>query len=270
MRGLLSTTASRAWMGVVAVGVVVVALVLGLQLLPRLSAGQDVIDAAQPALSDGAVAGEVAGANVLSQVVDLVDPLMTRRGQSREELGRLVTMIKNESGVSAERARAVLRREAPHTEALLRAVPFSGIADERQRLTSYLATTLNLSAEDLEDELARGFPRIYQMLTELPGVMSGWYDVPGAETLTRFDGTQVKSMAQVRDYLRDDLVATAAGEQKRFEALAGSGGVGYIPTLLLVLGAALAIFGLLHARWSASHPSGRVAWGAVAAVGVSS
>ena len=268
MRGLLSTTASRAWLGVVAVGVIVVALVLGLQLIPRLSSGQDVIDAAKPALSDGAIAGEVAGADLLSQVVDLVGPLMTSRGQSREELGRLVTMIKRESGVSAQRARAVLRREAPRTEALLRAVPFSGVAAERRKLTSYLSKTLSLTLEALEDELARSFPRIYQMLAELPGVTSGWYDVPGAEALTRFDGKPARSMPRVRDYLRDDIVGTAAEEQDRFESLAGSGGVGYIPWLLLTLGAGLAIFGLLHARWSASHPSGRIAWGAVAAAGV--
>ncbi len=268
MRGLLSTTASRAWMGVVAVGVIVVALVLGLQLIPRLSAGQEVLDAAKPAMSDGAVAGEVAGTALLSEVVDLVDPLMTRRGQSREELARLVTMIKRESGVSAQRARAVLRREAPHTEALLRAVPLSGVAGERRRLTSYLATTLNITGEALEDELARGFPRIYQMLAELPGVTSGWYDVPGTEMLTRFDGKQARSMLEVRDYLRDDLVASVDAEHDRFQALAGSGGIGYIPWLLLALGAGLAIFGLVHARWSASHPSGRIAWGAVVAAGV--
>jgi hypothetical protein len=268
MRGLLSTTASRAWMGVATLGIVVVALVLGLQLLPRLGAGQDVLDAAKPAIGDGAVRGQLAGTDLLSQVVDLVDPVMTRRGRSREELGRLVTMIKRKTGVSAERARAVLRREAPHTEALRRAVPFSGIAAERRRLISYLSTTLNLPAESLEDELARSFPRIYQMLAELPGVTSGWYDVPGVEPLTRFDGKQVRSMSEVRDYLRDDLVATVADEQGDVRSLAGSGGIGYIPWLLLVLGAGLAIFGLLHARWSTSHPSGRIAWGAVVAAGV--
>ena len=43
MKGLLSTRASRAWMGVVAVGVVVVALVVALQLIPRMNAGQEVL-----------------------------------------------------------------------------------------------------------------------------------------------------------------------------------------------------------------------------------
>jgi hypothetical protein len=106
------------------------------------------------------------------------------------------------------------------------------------------------------------------MLSELPGVTSGWYDVPGVEELTRFDGKQVKTMPQVRDYLRDDVVASVASEKDRVQALAGSGGIGYLPWLLLVLGVGLVVFGLLHARWSVGHPSGRIAWGAVVAVGV--
>jgi hypothetical protein len=268
MNGLLSTTASRAWMGVVVIGVVVVAVVLGLQLVPRLTAGQQVIDAAKPALTDAAVAGEVGGATLLSQVVDVADPLMTRKGHSREELGRLVSIIKNKTGVSAERARALLRREAPRTEALLRAVPLSGIAAERGRLTSYLSTTLNIASEDLQDELARSFPRIYQTLSELVAVTRGWYDVPGTEGMTGSHDKPVKTMSDVRDYIRDDVVGTAAGEKDRFHALAGSGGVGYIPWLLLAIGAGLAVFGLVHARWSASHASGRFAWATVAAVGV--
>ncbi|MEY2442098.1 MAG: hypothetical protein QOJ46_1524 [bacterium] len=268
MKRLLSTRASRAWTGVVVLGVVVIALVIGLALVPRLSAGQELIDAAEPAMTDEAVKGEVGGTQVLSQYVDLADPLMTRKGRSREELGRLVTMIKRKTGVSAKRARALLSREAPHTAALLRAVPFSGVADERRRLTAYLSKTLNIPAEDLQNELAGSFPRIYELLSDLPSITSGWYDVPGVEGLTRFDGTTVKTMPEVRDYLRDDLVASVEAEHDRFQALAGSGGIGYIPWLLLVLGAGLAVFGLVHARWSAAHPSGRVAWGAVIAVGV--
>ena len=58
-------------------------------------------------------------------------------------------------------------------------------------------------------------------------------------------------MPGIRDYLRDDLVATVAEEQDHFQALAGSGGIGYIPYLLLVAGLGAIVFGLLHARWSA-------------------
>jgi hypothetical protein len=269
MKGLLSTAASRAWMGVAAAGVVIVALVLGLQLIPRLGDGQKLVDAAQPALTDGAVTGEVGATKVLSQYIDLADPLMTRKGDSRQELQTLVTMIKRKTGVSAERARALLRREAPHTEALLRAVPFSDIARERHRLTVFLATTLTITPEQLQDELAREFPHVFQLLSDLPSVTSGWRDVPGIDGLRRFDGkTPVTTMPQLGGYLDDDLVATVADQKDRFQSLAGSGGIGWVPWLLLVLGVATIAFGLLHASWSRGHPSGRVAWGAVVAIGV--
>ena len=267
MKGLLSTAASRAWIGVAVAGLLVVALVIGLQLIPRLTAGQDVIDAAKPALTDSAVAGELAGTDLVSEYVDLADPLMTQGGAVRE-VPKLITMIARKTGVSETRARRVLRREAPHTEALLRALPFSGVARERRRLTQYLSSTLNITPEDLQDQLARDFPRLFQMLAELPSVTDGWRSVPGVEDLERFDGqTPVKTAPQLRDYLRDDLVATLAEEKDRFQALAGSGGIGYIPYLLLILGSVTIAFGLLHARWSASHPSGRFAWGGVVAIG---
>lgn len=269
MRGLLSTAASRAWMGVVAAGVVVVALVFGLQLLPRLSAGQELIDAAQPAMTEQAVAGEVAGTRHLSQYVDLVDPLLTRRGGGAGEVDELIALIARRTGISRARARAFLREEAPHTAALLRALPLSRVAGERERLANHLATTLNITTEDLQDQLAREFPGIFQTLAELPSVADGWYDVPGIEGLSRFNAAKpVKTAAGLRKYLRDDLVGTVEDEQERFGSLAGSGGIGYIPVLLLVIGLGLIAFGLVHARWSRHHPSGRIAWGAVAVVGV--
>ena len=55
MKALLSTRASRAWLGVALVGLVIVVLVVALGLVPRLAAGQDVIDAAKPALTVAAM-----------------------------------------------------------------------------------------------------------------------------------------------------------------------------------------------------------------------
>ena len=57
MKGLLSTGASRAWVGVALAGLVIIALVLGLALFPRLGAGQRVIDAATPAFADARIDG---------------------------------------------------------------------------------------------------------------------------------------------------------------------------------------------------------------------
>ncbi len=85
MKGLLSTRASRAWLVVALVGLVVVVLVLALRLVPRLSAGQDVIDAGTPALTDERIAGGRAAVDFISTYVDLVDPLVTRRA-SRERI----------------------------------------------------------------------------------------------------------------------------------------------------------------------------------------
>jgi type II secretory pathway component PulM len=265
----VSTAASRAWLAVAVVGLVVVAIVIALQLVPRLTAGQEVIDAARPALTGTAVKGEVAATNLVARYVDLADPLMTRRGDAERELATLVRLITRKTGLSRERARALLRREAPHTEALLRALPLSGVASERPRLTRLLSRTLNLPAEDLQDEVARTFPRLYETLSELPSVAGGWYDIPGIEAMTRFDGsTRVRTMPALRDYLRDDLVASVGEQQDRFEYLAGWGGIGYIPYLVLVAGIALFAFGLLEARRAANYPPGKPAWAGVVAIGV--
>jgi hypothetical protein len=268
MKGLLSTGASRAWLGVAVAGAVVIAAVVALQLIPRLTAGQEILDAAKPAIGAGAVKGEVAATKLTSQYVDLADPLVTVKGDGAAEADSLIALIARRTGVSNERARAFLRREAPHTEALLRALPFSGIANERQKLTQFLSSTLITNPEALQDQLARDYPRLFQTLAELPAVTGGWYDVPGIEGLQLFDGTPVRTLPGFRRYLRDDLVATVGDEQERLRSLAGSGGIGYIPYLLLIAGLVALGFGLLHARWARSHPSGKIAWGFVAAIGV--
>lgn len=267
MKGLLSTTASRAWLGVVVLGVVVVAAVFALGLIPRLTDGQELLDTAKPVVSEGAVRGELGGTKLLSQYVQLADPLVTKGGAARE-VPELIALIASQADVSRQRARAYLREQAPHIEALLRSLPFSGVARERDELTRFLATTLNTTPENVQDQLARNFPRLFQTLSALPGVTGGWRNVPGVEGMTRFDGDRVKTLPEYRDYVRDDLVATVADEQDHIRALAGSGGVGYVPYLLLAIGLVLIGFGLLHARWSRHHPSGRFAWAAVVAIGI--
>jgi hypothetical protein len=268
MKGLLSTAASRAWLGVVAAGVVIVALVLGLQLLPRLGDGQDLVDAAKPVMTDAAVKGETGGADLLAQYVAVLNPLVTKKGHAAGEVRTLVTMIARKTGVSSERARAFLHRDAPHTEALLRALPLSGIADERDRLTQFLAVTLNTTPDAIQDLLAQMFPHLFQTLSVLPSVTDGWYDIPGIEGMSLFSGKHVRAMPGFSRYLRDDLVGTVAAQKDRFQSLQGSGGIGYVPILLLIVGIVAIGFGLVHARWCRGHPSGRFAWGFVVAIGV--
>lgn len=265
----MSTAASRAWLGVALVGVLVVALVVALSLVPRLGSGQRVIDAAKPGFTDERVTGTTAGVDLLSGYVDFVGPLLTARGGGNTEVRSLVRLIRRELGLSSAQARKILRREAPHTEALMRALPLSGVADEIPRLTSYLATTLNMSEDELAAILEQRFPRIAQVLTTLPNVTDAWYDVPGIEGLTRLSGDRpVRTLPGLRRYLRDDVVALTVERKEDFQSLAGRGGVGYLPYLLALIGVALFAYGILQARRAAVTAPGRLSWGIVVGVGV--
>jgi hypothetical protein len=268
--GLMSTAASRAWMGVALVGFVTVVLVVVLSLIPRLSAGQQVIDSAKPAFTDERVAGTRAGVELLSRYVDFADPLLTARGGADREVRSLVRLIRRELGLSSAQVRKILRREAPHVEALMRALPLAGVADEVPRLTSYLATTMTVSEDDLAATLEQSYPRLAQVLTTLPNVTDSWYDVPGIEGLTRLSGGKpVRTVPGLRTYLRDDVVPLTVEDKDDFQRLAGTGGIGYIGYLVLLVGVALLVYGLLQARRAArKRAPGKLSWSVVVAIGV--
>ena len=266
----MSTGASRAWFGVAITGLLIVALVFALALLPRLGAGQRVIDAAAPAFTDARVEGTRAGVLAISRYVDVVDPLLTRRGGAGEEPDQLIGYLRRKLGLSEQQVRKILRREAPHTEALTRALPLAGVAAELPRLTRYLATVLGMPEEELAAILERDFPRISQSLTALSNTVDAWYDVPGIDGLTRLSGAKpVRTVPGLRKYLRDDLVPLTVERKEDVQSLAASGGIGYIPFLLLALGAGLLAFGVLGVRRSTREaPPGKLSWGIVVLAGV--
>jgi hypothetical protein len=269
MQGLLPTRASRAWFVVALVGLVVVVLVLGLGLPSRLGAGQDVIDAAKPAFTSERVAGDRAGVDFISRYVDLIDPLATARGGAAGELAPLIRFISRRTKRSQAKVAADLRREAPHIDALLRALPLSRAAGEVRALTGYLATVLNISQESLAAEFERSFPKLAQTLTAMPSVTTGWNDIPGITGLTRVDGTTpVKTVPQLRDYLSKDLVASVEANAGDFRKVAAHGGIGSIPRLLLVLAVIVLAFGLWQVRRSRDAPPGKASWAVVVAIGL--
>jgi hypothetical protein len=269
MKALMSTGASRAWVGVALAGLVLVALVIALMLIPRLGAGQQVIDKAEPAFTDHRVAATKAGIFTLSQYVDVVDPLLTRRGGASEEVPQLIGYVKRKLGLSTEQVRKILRREAPHTEALTRALPLDGVAAEVPRLTTYLATIMGLPEEELAAILERDFPHISQSLTDLTNTAEAWYDVPGIDGLTRLRGDKpVRTLPGLRKYLRDDVVPLTVSHKEDFQRLAGSGGIGYIPFMLLAIGLGLLALGIVGVRRARNgRAPGRLSWSVVIAVG---
>lgn len=268
IKALLSTGASRAWVGVALTGLAIIALVFGLSLFPRLGAGQRVIDAATPAFAEARIEGTKAGMKTISQYVDVVDPLLTRRGGGLRDAEALIVLMRRKLGVSTEQVRKILRREAPHTEALTRALPLAAIADEVTPLTVYLATILGTTEEEVGALLERDFPRISQSLTALRNTADAWTDVPGIDGLTRLRGAKpVRTVPGLRKYYRDDLVPLLERDQEEFRSLAGSGGVGYIPYLLLVIGAIVLAMGLLQARRAKKITPGKLSWSLVVATG---
>ena len=265
----MSTAASRAWLGVAVIGFVVVALVLATSLIPRLSAGEKLADATEPAFTDERMAATRAGVGLLSQYVDLVDPLLTARGRGSRESRSVVRLIRRELGLSSAQARRILRREAPHVEALMRALPLERVAGEIPAFAAYLATTLTISADELAAMLEQRFPRIAQLLSTLPNVSDAWYDVPGIEGLTRLSrGKPVRTVPGLRKYLRDDLVPLAVEHKDDVQDLSVAGGIGYIPYLLLFVGLALLLYGLAQARRGATTAPGIIPWSVVVGVGV--
>ncbi len=269
MKGLLSNAASRAWLVVALVGAVVVVLVFALQLFPRLTGAQDLIDAAEPALTDERVAGDRAGIDFISKYVDTADPLVTAEGGGAKEVGALIGIVTKATGLSQAEVLGVLKKEAPHTTALLQALPFEDVTKELPGLQKFLGDTLKLSPEELQAALADNFPRLSQTLAAAAPTTNGWNAVPGLENMTRFDGTTpVRTVPALRDYYSKDLVAAVEANHKDFQKVADKGGVGYIPWLLLVIGVVVLAFGLLMAMRAKSKPPGASAWAVVVVVGV--
>ncbi len=265
----MSTGASRAWLGVALIGLAFAALLLAAALPSRLGAGQDLVGAAGPAFADERVAGTKAGVAVLSQYVDVVDPLLTARGGARRDAEALVRLLRRRLGVTSAQARKILRREAPHVEALTRALPLESIAVEVPRVTSYLAAKLTMSEEQLAGTLERDFPRISQTLTALPTVADAWYDVPGIEGLTRVSRDKpVRTVPGLRKYLRDDLTPRIVDNRENVQDLAGRGGVRYLAYLLLLVAIAVVVYGLAQARSAVEQPPGKRSWWYVVGAGV--
>lgn len=272
MGGLGRDNARALWGLVTGVGLLVIALVLVLQLIPRLDAGQEVLDDAGPAFTDERVAGDRAGITIVSQIVDLSDPLVTARSGGAAEVPKLVGFVAKETGLSQAAVLGALEREAPRTTALLQSLPLSGVTDELPRLTAFLAKTLEVSPGELGAILQRDFPRLAQTIAALPKVTRGWNDVPGVGASSRFDGSPIKTVPDVRDLFAKDVIPVLERQDANFRDLASTGGVRYVPYLLLTLGGLVTFFGVMMLISTRSGPmsraEGMTMWGVVAGAGV--
>jgi hypothetical protein len=232
------------WVVVLVVGIVVVTLVLGLNLITRLSDGQDVLNAAKPAFTNTSLDTDLAGIDIISKDVDMANPIVTPAGGGAKEVGAIVDFVAATNHISAPRALKALQKEFPNTAALLQAIPLSAVTAELPHLEAFLEKTLKVTPVQLVAALKANLPAIYQTIAYLPHVTNGWYDVPrlAKDGLTNFDGVPVRTVPELRDYFRS-LIGVVAGQKPDFDSL-DSTTVNWIPVVVLAIGVIVILFSL--------------------------
>ncbi|WP_247600154.1 hypothetical protein [Mycobacterium intracellulare] len=259
-----------AWVGVVAVGVIVVILVVSWQLFPRLFAAQSMVDDLNPAFPVDRVTGDRGGIEMVSAAADVGDVMMHADG-AKAEVPKLVDFIAQQTGRSREDVQAMLNKDYPHINGFLTSLTLPKVSAELPKLVHYLGTVLFMTPDQVDHMLQTDYPKIYQVIVNLPKLTAGWDAIPGTETLTRFNGTPVRTMPQLRDYLSQELVAPVERQQANFRPLGTRGGVAFLAPLLLGLGIVVIIFGttMVVATWRGvpGNPL-RFAWVVVPVVGV--
>ena len=233
-----------AWLVVSAVGLLVVVLVVALSLFPRLHQAQNLLTAGTPVFNAQRVAGDEAGITDLSNAVDALNPIVLKSGGASSEVGPLVAYVASKTGTSQAAVMAALEKNFPHTTALLEALPLSAVNSEIPKLETFLESTLKVTPSELVSALQTNFPALYQSISQMPYVVNGWDQVPGTSGLTRFDGSRVNTVPEIRTYFGSDVIPVLADQQSHFSALAGTFGVGYLAVLLLALGIVVFLVGL--------------------------
>jgi hypothetical protein len=227
------------------VGVGVVGLVLVLSLVPRVSNGQKLLDGLRPANDAGRVTGDRTGINMVSAIVDTEDPLMTSQGTAAPEVPKLIAFVSQKTGLSQAEVVAALQKNFPHTLALLQAIPLSAVTAELPGLFAFLEKALHVTQPQLVAALKANFPGITQSIANLPAVTNGWNDIPNINGATRFDGTPVKSVPDVRTYLGSDVIPVLETQHGNYEKLVSTSRIDFIGPLVLAVGIIVILYGLL-------------------------
>jgi hypothetical protein len=230
------------WVIVLGVGALVVTVVLGLNLIPRLNDGQKVLDGARPAFAAQRVAADRAGIDIISKDVDMADPIMTPEGGAAAEIPAVVAYVAKTKHISDAAALALMRKTFPHTTALLTAVPLTSVTEELPGLVAFLSKVLKVTPAQLAVALKENFPALNQAITNLPTVTAGWNDIQHIDGMTRFDGSPVKTVPLLRTYFSADLIPVLEHQRGNFNSLDGTSKVNWIAPLLLIIGLVVMAF----------------------------
>ena len=112
-------------------------------------------------------------------------------------------------------------------------------------LLAFLENTLDVSQAELLAALKANFPGLAQSITNLPTVTNGWNDVPNIDGATRFDGTPIKTVPDVRTYFSSDVIPVLETQRGNYENLVSTSKIYFIGPLVLIVGIVVIIYGLL-------------------------
>ena len=266
---------SLAWFVVVVAGLVVLAIVFGLELHPRFDAGQRVLDGARPEFTEERVVGDRVGITMIDSVANTYDPIIDARGGAAGEVGTLVELVAGATGLAAADVLAAIEANFPHTYHLLLTLPLDQVSAEIPGLLTFVADNSDLAdADAVLAAIAATTPRLAQAITNLVVVTENWRDVDGTVGITRFDGvTAVDSVPEIRDFFAVDVVTAVETVAPDFRDLDEPWPeVGLIATILTIIGVVVVVFGLLMmglTRTDAySQGVHRLGWSVVTLVGV--
>jgi hypothetical protein len=240
-----SRSAVLQWVVVLVVGILVVTLVLGLNLISRLDDGQKVLNAAQPAFTQARVAGDRAGINIISDDVNMADPIVTPQGGAAAEVPQLVAFVAHKTGLSQQQVLTALQKNFPHVTALLETIPLSSVTSELPGLLTFLEKTLKISQAQLLAALTTSFPALAQAITNLPTVTSGWDNVPGTAAFTNFQGAPIRTVPAVRTYFSAQLIPVLETQHDDYEHLVSTSKINFIGPLVGIIGIIVVLYGLL-------------------------
>jgi tellurite resistance protein TehA-like permease len=245
--GLPRSLTAGAWSVVVVVGLLVVGLVAGLSLFPRLSNGDALLKDARGVFDQTRVSGDRAAINMLSQVVQVADPIATPAGGAAAEVPKLIAFVSKQAKLPSAAVLKALQTNFPHTTALLQAIPLSSVSAELPGLMRFLSSTLGAPPAQVTAALRGNFPHLYQAIVLLPQVTGGWSNVPGTEKLTRFDGTTpVRSISDIRTYFSADVIPVLERQQANFQRADTTWPpLPVFPPLLLVVGLLVTVYGIV-------------------------
>ena len=251
-------------------GAVFVILVVWWQLFPRLFAAQGMVNDLNPAFTVDRVKGDRGGIEMVSAATNVGDAMM-HQGDAAAEVPHLIDFIAEQTGRSRPDTQAMLAKDFPYINGFLTSLPLPEVSADLPKIVHYLGTVLFMTPDQVDDMLQKDYPKLYQVIVNLPQLTAGWDDIPGTEKLTRFDGTPVRTMPQLRTYLSKEVVAPVERQQGNFRPLGVRGGVAFLAPLLLVLGVVVIIFGttmVVKTRRGVPHTPLRRAWSLVSVIGV--